>query len=350
MERQRHTAMIDFIKRLTIALLLAVLALPVAAAGRDRDHEEKEHQERAEARSSINESRERRALERELRAAQRAFQAAARRVQELKARLVAEQAEARAAREQAILSTIHIRSRARLGVVVDPSLAEHHGEPGAEIMAVTPGSPAEAAGLQPGDVIVTMNGQVLAGDDPRHREENAAAELIRRARSLEPGDEVTLTIRRDDTSLQVVLEAEEAGWAPLWVTQQIELPSLSTEYWPYALLEYESPDEETLKKWMDFELVALTPELGKYFGSDKGVLVIRAPEDPPLDVKVGDVIMRIGGEALATPLEAVRTLRSIEPGKKVDVKLLRERNELTVQAVVPVLRTLQPRRPEKKDD
>ena len=38
------------------------------------------------------------------------------------------------------------------------------------------------------------------------------------------------------------------------------------------------------------ELVVVTPELGRYFGTEYGLLVIRAPDDQAIDLQDGDVI------------------------------------------------------------
>ena len=46
---------------------------------------------------------------------------------------------------------------------------------------------------------------------------------------------------------------------------------------------------------MDMELATLTPHLGSYFGSDKGVLVVRAPANGALQLEDGDVILAIDG-------------------------------------------------------
>lgn len=63
---------------------------------------------------------------------------------------------------------------------------------------VTPGGPAEAAGIQPGDVIVAIDGRPVTEAD----------ELIVAIRAKAPGDAVTLTIRADgsDRDVRVVLD------------------------------------------------------------------------------------------------------------------------------------------------
>jgi S1-C subfamily serine protease len=76
------------------------------------------------------------------------------------------------------------------------SLAGQHGlavSAGAWVRRVEPGSPAEVAGLQPGDVIVAVDGVRLgAGQDLR-------AQILSRA----PGDEIVLTVARGDQTLSL---------------------------------------------------------------------------------------------------------------------------------------------------
>ena len=45
--------------------------------------------------------------------------------------------------------------------------------------------------------------------------------------------------------------------------------------------------------WADMELATLTPQLGSYFGTEKGVLVVRAPKEPGFPLEDGDVILAI---------------------------------------------------------
>ncbi len=68
-----------------------------------------------------------------------------------------------------------------IGVGIDQS----YSGPGAKIKTVTPGGPAAKAGLQPGDIIVAVNGQ----KDP------SAVEVLTAIRSLKPGDTITLTVQ-----------------------------------------------------------------------------------------------------------------------------------------------------------
>src|SRR2546425_7956477 len=67
--------------------------------------------------------------------------------------------------------------------------------------------------------------------------------------------------------------------------------------------------------WGDLELVGLNPDLGEYFGTKEGLLVVKAPADSSLPVKGGDVILSIGGRKPSSPSHAMRILRSYEAGE-----------------------------------
>jgi S1-C subfamily serine protease len=85
----------------------------------------------------------------------------------------------------------------------------------------------------------------------------------------------------------------------------------------------------------DMELASLTPTLGKYFGTEKGVLVVRSPERAAYKLEDGDVILAIGGREPTSGSHAMRILRSYQPGEKVDIKLMRQRKSMNLQVTVP---------------
>jgi S1-C subfamily serine protease len=87
--------------------------------------------------------------------------------------------------------------------------------------------------------------------------------------------------------------------------------------------------------WGDAEFVTLTPDLGRYFGAEKGVLVARAPSDASLGLKDGDVIVAIGGREPQNGPHAMRILRSYQPGESVELRILRDRRAQTLTATIP---------------
>ncbi len=88
------------------------------------------------------------------------------------------------------------------GQTVDPEVARLYGlsvEEGAVIAAVGAGTPAQEAGLEPGDIIVAVDGEEI----------DSMAALASTVQRLEPGTEITLTIVRDEQQQDVDLTLGE---------------------------------------------------------------------------------------------------------------------------------------------
>jgi hypothetical protein len=83
------------------------------------------------------------------------------------------------------------------------------------------------------------------------------------------------------------------------------------------------------------ELATLTPQLGRYFGSDKGVLVVRAPVDGALKLEDGDVILAIDGREPLNGSHATRILASYQPGEKLTLRIMRLHKTLDVETTLP---------------
>jgi multidrug efflux pump subunit AcrA (membrane-fusion protein) len=85
------------------------------------------------------------------------------------------------------------------------------------------------------------------------------------------------------------------------------------------------------------QLTALTPQLGRYFGTDRGVLVVRAPTHGVLQLQDGDVILSIGGRTPASPSQAIRILTSYDPGEKIRLVIMREHHRRDISVTLPPL-------------
>ena len=81
------------------------------------------------------------------------------------------------------------------------------------------------------------------------------------------------------------------------------------------------------------ELATLTPQLGRYFGTDKGVLVVRAPKDFKLED--GDVILSIDGREPSSGSHATRILSSYQPGEKIAIKVMRQQKAVNLETTLP---------------
>jgi S1-C subfamily serine protease len=225
-------------------------------------------------------------------------------------------------------------NRGRIGVLVKTDADAQNDKIGARIEAVTPGGPAEKAGLKAGDIITRLNGTALGGVAAENDDESGPGmKLIELARVLDPGDTVQVEYRRGSDSRKATLVADEVEWHGM--TTNIEIPRMEgmlprIEGWAPGQFEWSFG-----RPWGGIELVSLNPDLGEYFGVREGVLVVRAPEDSALALKGGDVILAIGGRKPTSPEHAMRILRSYDAGETVTIDVQRKQKRTTLSWKVP---------------
>lgn len=192
---------------------------------------------------------------------------------------------------------------------------------GVVVERVTSGGAADKAGIKAGDVLLALNGQRLLESPDAGLEETAqaVAKLVALVHTTKPGEKVTLDYRRGSEARRAELVLEQgAGW-PSW-------PSFG-EAMHGGRMSF------TSGRWLDVELVGMNSDLGQYFGTDHGLLVVRTSTAPDHKLKGGDVILKIGDQKAESPIQAVRILRSYQGGKTIPVEILRHKQlqKLTVQ-------------------
>lgn len=189
--------------------------------------------------------------------------------------------------------------------------------PGARVREVSPGGPAAEAGIRTGDVIVALNGTTLTRSEPSRQ----VAEIMR---GVKPESHVSVRVKRDGKTQDYTVTAR-ASPSIFATTHGFDISSLPDM--PGTFMFH--------RPLMDLELVTLTPGLGSYFGTDKGVLVVRAPEDGALRLQEGDVILAIDGRQPTSGSHATRILGSYQPGEKIRLRVLRQRKTLELEATLP---------------
>ena len=226
-------------------------------------------------------------------------------------------------------------NRGRIGVIVDTRADASGDKVGARIEAITPGGPAEKAGLKAGDVITKFKGTALAGAKAEEDEDSGPGmKLIELAQGLDPGDTVQVEYRRGTETRKASIVAENLGGDHMWVGGGPG--EMQMDMWKMG----GGPGSDNFAfgfrtPWGGLELVKLNPDLGDYFGVREGVLVVRAPEDSTLALKGGDVITAIGTRKPSSPEQAMRIIGSYDPGDTVTVNVLRKKKAMTVTWVVP---------------
>ena len=206
--------------------------------------------------------------------------------------------------------------RAIIGVQLDPA----SGKDGAHVVAVSPGGPAAEAGIRAGDVIVAMNGTGVTGDD-------TSRQVIRILRDVKPEDKLNVRVLRDGKSRDFTVTVRPGPGAIAFerLPQIPDMPPMPTWNSMYMV---QGP-------LSNMELASLTPQLGKYFGTDKGVLVVRAPADGVFKLEDGDVILAIDGREPTSGSHATRILGSYQPGEKITLRVVRQHKTVDLDTTVP---------------
>ncbi len=250
--------------------------------------------------------------------------------------------------------------RSRLGVTVNMRARETDSI-GALLQSVTPNGPAARAGLRRGDIITSFNRTALLGGGVRTEagRSGPGLALIELAAGVSPGDTVAIEYRRGKLRRNASLIAgdepfltwigpdggfgyslgdgeDPRRWAPL----------------PGEMLPRSDSDEARIESRRerikipqggffrmgtpleDLELAPLNPDLGRYFGTSEGVLVIRVPEDSKLGLKAGDVVQAVDGRVPTSPAHLLRILRSYETGEQFSLDIVRMKKRETVKGVL----------------
>lgn len=257
-------------------------------------------------------------LDAQLLAARQKLEAAARDVARLSSQLG----------QTAMAQVRTMRTRAVLGLQVqtEPSPKEQ----GAIIMGVSPAGPAAEAGLVGGDIIVALNGAPISGPQ-------APREVVDYMANVKPDTKVTVKVLRDGKprEFQVTPRASFAAFIPgfdgpgaVWRAPGPNEPR-------QQVFEFRNLGGEGAM-FEGMELAELSPALGQYFGTSKGVLVVRVPHDGDfLKLQDGDVILSIDGRVPENGAHATRILRSYQPGEKIRLKIMRQKKSLDLEGTLP---------------
>lgn len=214
----------------------------------------------------------------------------------------------------------------RLGIRVGEATAD-----GVVVASVSDGGPAAQAGIEAGDLLLEVNGVSVAGPvEP-------GAPSVRRVQQalagLSPGDAVKVNLRRGRRAREVTVTVDAAEPVRAFAYRfgdtegRFQMPELP-----------EMPALEALRfrhPFGNYELVRVTPDLGRYFNTEEGLLVVRVGDDNPLTLRDGDVILSIDGRTPESPTHAARILRSYMPGETAKVEIMRDRRKQTLEVTIP---------------
>lgn len=274
---------------------------------------------------------------------------------------------------------------------------------GIEVLGVSPDGPSERAGIKQGDVIIAMDGRVLAAVDETGNVKTGLSIVMEDITANEP---VIVSVERGSETIDLIVVPEvreplawhsvsrfssapnvpiapiapTAGAVEVMRVERIVVPEINTE----ALTEQieqiridvegrrmvmEARRGELQDRELDFEfelhelsdmgnfalhdaniwfgmpmtkglkLAELDAGLGEYFKTDRGVLVLKAMQDNDLQLKSGDVILQVGDTEVNSPAEFMRALREFDSGEELNIDIKRERKNKSLKTTMPEQRT-----------
>ena len=219
---------------------------------------------------------------------------------------------------------------------------------GARVESVTPGSPAFRAGIRTGDVITHVNGNALVTKAaPGIRTLSPGFRLLEHAAQLNPRDSVVLRYRRGTNGGKATLMAEPRRDLMVYYQDQggqedamRELRQRVEEARQHTLtLDRDRALLQTalsysLAPFGNLQLAPLNEDLGRYFGTSDGVLVISVARNSTLSLRGGDVVVRVDGRTPEGPAHLLRILGSYGPGEELQLEIFRDRKRRTVTGTI----------------
>ncbi len=288
----------------------------------------------------------------------------------------------------------NMRRTPHLGVVLDygPRATDKYG---AYVTAVTPGSPAERAGVLSGDVITRLAGKSLAVKERSNDEDSSpGVKLTQILAQLAPNKSVELELRRGTQTRTVRITPEE----DTAVVTSRSGPALQLfERTMPGRVSFAAPEVATMNvfgnegfgnggsfsysfnsngMFANLELAPVNEKLGAYFGTSEGVLVVntgsthamfirrtlgdsthrtadRARYDDTvaatydgkgnqvrangntLGLEPGDVIVSVDGRKVGTPSQLMRIVATYDHGEEFKLQIMRQKHAETLTAKMP---------------
>jgi S1-C subfamily serine protease len=241
--------------------------------------------------------------------------------------------------------------RARLGVSVN-LVARATDSIGAYLNGVTPGGPAAKAGLQAGDLITKLDGKSVLDAGGRTDEDQSAPglRLVELAARLGPSDTVAVEYRRgkDRKTATLITGDDPVFNPPMPGTGSMDFsldggggPDAVRWFSPgHPMPDVLMPDPDRVMMRLgsplaDVELASLNPDLGRYFGTTEGILVVNVGDDSAFGLKGGDVVLAVDGRKPSGPGHLLRILGSYDGGEKFKLDIMRDKKKQTITATAP---------------
>ncbi len=205
---------------------------------------------------------------------------------------------------------------------------------GVLVRDVRDGSPAARAGLMSGDIVVEFDGERV----------RSVGHFTRLVRESAPGRSVKSSIIRGGSRQELQITPDAGDRMTRGIPDMPELeqrlralprpPDFPDDLDP-------TPDLKVVPRGqIGVTLAPLTEQLASYFGTKEGVLVqtvMNGSAAAQAGLKAGDVITAVNGRPAQNVDEVSRAVRNARPGTALEMRVLRDKKDMTIKVIVPEL-------------
>ena len=201
-------------------------------------------------------------------------------------------------------------TRGRIGIEVeevkpgDVKVMRLKNRDGARVSSIIPGSAAEKAGLEDGDVILSFNNKAVRRSE----------DLIGMVTATKPGSTVPLRVVREGAERAMTITVDELDYDAENLTARVERPE-------------PAPDSRVTSRGFGIELENLTAELSRRLElkDTRGAIIRFVDQDGPAAevLRPFDVIIRVGSTPITNKTEAMRELDRVPSGETATLRILR---------------------------
>jgi serine protease Do len=209
--------------------------------------------------------------------------------------------------------------RGRIGLSMRPVPREDYQDfglksrAGAIVSQVTPGGPAEKAGIKPGDVVTEFNGRPVT----------TTTDLQKMVAAIKPGTSVGIKVMRNSKEQTLHATVEELDLDAERGQRQSRNNNAP------------QPPEEQGQNSFGLTLSNVTPQMARRLqmpSGQSGALVTEVDPDGPSagELRQGDVILSVNGQQTASASDAGRELQKVASGRIARVLIWRGDTEVFV--------------------
>ncbi|HEV8591352.1 MAG TPA: PDZ domain-containing protein [Pyrinomonadaceae bacterium] len=208
---------------------------------------------------------------------------------------------------------------------------------GVAVEKVMEGSPAAAAGLQTGDVIVQFNGE----------EVTSVRKLTRLIGEVDPDHQARVTVIRGGNQRELTAtlgkrpapKFEEGAFGMTMPRiERFPVPPSGESPRVFSVPAPDAPNAPFIwrtgaRRQIGVGITPLTKQLAEHFGVDGGIMINDVRKDSPADkagLKAGDIIVEVEGSAVKGEGDVLKAIAEKKEGD-ISLTIVRDRNRQTVR-------------------